>query len=202
MTNVWRPQMTKELEKGQTISLEGESGTGLRRVGLGLGWEAADKGAFAGASSQNSVDLDVSCAMFDRHRNILDLIWYQQLVSEDGSIVHTGDNRSGEKEGAGDDEQIIIDLTRVPASVTSLLFAVTSFHGQKFDEVENAYCRLEDKAGDREVARYWLKSGGRHQAQIVARIYRHGDGWKMHAIGAPVNGRTLEDLIPAVAEFL
>ncbi len=194
--------MVLSLEKGQTISLEKESGARMRRVCVGLGWEAADRRAFAGAASPNSVDLDVSCAVFDAHRNIVDLVWYQQLTSMDGSIVHTGDNRSGEKEGAGDDEQIIVDLTRVPASVTSLVFAVTSFHGQTFDEVENAYCRLADKMGDREVARYGLKTGGGHHAQIVAKIYRYAGGWKMNAIGEPVNGRTLEDLIPAATQFL
>jgi tellurium resistance protein TerZ len=71
---------------------------------------------------------------------MVDIVWFRQLQSKDGSIKHSGDNRTGA--GEGDDEQIIVDLSRIPANVKSLVFTVNSFTGQNFSQVENAYCRI------------------------------------------------------------
>jgi len=114
--------------------------------------------------------------------------------------VHTGDNRTGD--GDGDDEQIIVDLDKIPATVKSLVFTVSSYTGQTFAEVENAYCRLVDNSNKNEVARYTLSSQGSHTAQIMAKLYRHNGEWKMHAIGENGTGRTIADLLPKIVVHL
>ena len=88
---------------------------------------------FGGGGSNDSIDLDASCIMFDASKQPIDAIWFGQLQSKDGSIVHTGDNRTGA--GDGDDEVINVDLSRIPAHVQSLVFTVNSFTGQTFEKL-------------------------------------------------------------------
>ena len=194
--------MSVNLQKGQKISLDKEAGGGLSRVTMGLGWDAIkSKGFFGfGGGKSDAVDLDASVVMFDESNKPVDVIWFRQLKSKDGSIVHTGDNRTGA--GDGDDEQITVDLSAVPASVKALVFTVNSFTGQTFATVENAYCRLINAANQQEVARFNLSVTGSHSAQIMAKLYRHGGEWKMHAIGENGNGRTFDDLMPQITVHL
>lgn len=181
--------MGVSLSKGQRISLNKEAGGGLTKAVMGLGW---DTGA-------EDIDLDASCLMFDGAKNLVDTVWFRQLKSNDGSIQHTGDNRTGA--GAGDDEQIIVNLAAVPAAVTNLVFVVNSFTGQRFSQVRNAFCRLVD-GGGKELARYDLSSAGEHTGQVMARLYRHGTEWKMHAIGEPATGRTFHDMLTNITPHL
>jgi tellurium resistance protein TerZ len=193
--------MTVNLQKGQKISLDKEAGGALSRVTMGLGWDAIKKGGIFGFGAKTeSVDLDASCVMFDDQNRTVDVVWFRQLKSQDGSIVHTGDNRTGA--GDGDDEQIIVDLSRVPANVRSLVFTVNSFTGQTFAQVENAYCRVVNAANNQEVARYDLSVQGEHTAQIMAKLYRHNGEWKMHAIGENGRGRTFDELLPQITPHL
>jgi tellurium resistance protein TerZ len=194
--------MAINLQKGQKISLSKESGGALTQVVMGLGWDAKKvsvgllKGMFGGGGASDSIDLDASCVLFDEQNKVVDTVWFRQLKSRDGSIVHTGDNRTGD--GDGDDEQIIVALDKVPANVKSLVFTVSSFTGQTFDAIDNAFCRLVDSSTNNEVARYTLSSQGSHTAQIMAKVYRHNGEWKMHAIGENGNGRTIESLLPQI----
>ena len=192
--------MSVSLSKGQRVSLTKGGGGTLTKVRMGLGWDAVKKkGLFGGLKSQ-SIDLDASCLMFDGQGQLVDQVWFQQLRSADGSVVHTGDNRTGA--GDGDDESILVDLLQVPAQVASLVFVVNSFTGQDFTQIENAYCRVVDETTAGEVARYALSGSGRHNAQVMAKLTRDGQGWAMTAIGAVANGRTFHDLLPAVAGHL
>jgi tellurium resistance protein TerZ len=191
--------MTISLVKGQKISLDKESGGGLQKVVMGLGWDPVKKkGLFR--TRTVDIDLDASCALFDASKRPVDFVWFSQLRSRDGSIVHTGDNLTGQ--GEGDDEQIIVDLPRVPADVISLVFTVNSFRGQTFNEVENAYCRIVDSRNNSEIARYTLSGGGAYTAMIMAKLYRHGGEWKMHALGEQTSGQVVEELVPAMVPFL
>ena len=193
--------MSVSLQKGQKISLDKEAGGALTRIVMGLGWDAIKKkGLFGFGSKSESVDLDASCVLFDEANRPVDTVWFRQLKSKDGSIVHTGDNRSGA--GDGDDEQIVVDLTAVPAQVKSLVFTVNSFTGQNFSQVENAYCRIINAADQKEVARLDLSVQGAHSAQIMAKLYRHNGEWKMHAIGENGSGRTFDDLMPQMTAHL
>jgi tellurium resistance protein TerZ len=193
--------MAISLAKGQKISLEKEAGSSLTSIIMGLGWDVAQKKGFLGKlSGPATVDLDASCVMFDANKQSVDAIWFQQLKSKDGSIIHTGDNLTGE--GDGDDEQIIVDLSRVPASVQALVFVVNSFTGQNFSQIENAFCRVVNGTNNQEIARYNLSAQGAHTAQIMAKIYRHNGEWKMHALGEIASGRTFHELMPSMQASL
>lgn len=196
--------MAVSLQKGQKISLDKEAGGTLTRVKMGLGWDVASSqksggflgGLFGGSGGNDSIDLDASCIMFDNNKQPMDAIWFGQLTSKDGSIQHTGDNRTGA--GDGDDEVINVDLSRIPANVQSFVFTVNSFAGQTFERVSNAFCRIINANNNSEVARYNLSAQGSHTALILAKVYRHNGEWKMHAIGETASGRTFHDLMPAI----
>src|SRR3954462_1035450 len=193
--------MAVSLAKGQSCSLVKRDGGTLTQVRMGLGWDAVKKkGLFGGLKSQ-TIDLDASCLLFDATGRLVDQVWFQQLRSADGSVQHTGDNLTGD--GDGDDESIIVDLTRVPPAVTQIVFTVNSFTGQDFSQIENAFCRLVDETTGDELARYDLTGSGRHNAQIMAKVSRGAGGaWSMTAIGATASGRTFQDLLPATAAHL
>ncbi|WP_436787369.1 TerD family protein [Yinghuangia sp. YIM S10712] len=190
--------MSVNMVKGQRLSLEKQGGGQLTLVRMGLGWDAIKKKGLFG-SRERDVDLDASCVLFAEQQPV-DAVYFGHLVSDDGSIRHTGDNLTGA--GDGDDESIIVDLSRVPVHVTQIIFTVNSFQGQTFQEIENAFCRIVDETNGQELARYTLSGGGPHNAQVMAKLYRHGDGWKMSAIGEPANGRTFTELMPALAAHL
>jgi tellurium resistance protein TerZ len=198
--------MAVNMIKGQKISLAKESGGALSKVTMGLGWDPVKAkkkgilGSLFGGAQNTSIDLDASCALFDENKVSQDFVWFSQLKSRDGSIVHTGDNLTGD--GEGDDEQIIVDLNKVPANIKYLVFTVNSFRGQTFNEVENAYCRLVDNATKKEVARYALSGGGDFTAMIMAKLYRHEGEWKLHALGEPANGQVVQELLPKIAAAL
>jgi tellurium resistance protein TerZ len=183
------------LSKGQKVSLTKDGGGTLTRVRMGLGWDAVKKRGLFGSKAQ-TIDLDASCLLFDAAGQLQDQVWFSQLKSKDGSVLHTGDNRTGA--GDGDDESIIVDLQRLPSNVGTLVFVVNSFTGQNFSQIENATCRLVDNATETEIARYELTGSGTHNSQVMAKVSRDGAGWSMKAIGAVANGRTFNDLEPAV----
>ena len=193
--------MAINLQKGQKISLEKEAGGALASVVMGLGWDVAKKkGLFGFGGGNQSIDLDASCFMFDDNNQPVDLVYFGHLSSNDGSIQHSGDNRTGE--GDGDDEQIAVNLARVPAHIKSLVFTVNNYTGQDFSQVENAYCRLVDGQSGKEIARYDLSAQGSHNAQIMAKLYRHNGEWKMHAIGENGRGETPDRLLPQIMPHL
>lgn len=189
------------LAKGQKISLEKESGQKLNSVMLGLGWDQKKaKGFLAAFKNTEEIDLDSSCLMFDANKDLLDVVWFRQLMSKDGSILHSGDNRTGV--GSGDDERIIVELQAVPANIHYLVFTINSFTGQSFSSVENAYCRLVNQANGEEIARYNLSGGGNYRAQIMVKLYRHDGEWKLHAIGESGDGQTFLELVPTIQSQL
>jgi tellurium resistance protein TerZ len=183
------------LSKGQTLSLEKSSGGSLTHIRMGLGWDPVKPKGFFGKlmGGGDSIDLDASCLLLDSGKQPLDLVWFRQLTSQDGSVKHSGDNLTGE--GSGDDETITIALSDLPAAVHSLVFTVNSFRGQTFDQVENAFCRLIDLSSNTEVARYELSEKGQHTGVVMAVVTRSGGGWTVRAIGNPTHGRTAQDLV-------
>jgi len=184
------------LSKGQAISLEKSDGGTLTAVRMGLGWKAAQRRGFFGKRTKE-IDLDASAVLF-ADKQPVDVVFFRHLVSDDGSVKHTGDNLVGGAGQGGDDEAIMVDLQRVPVHIDQIVFTVNSFTGQTFAEVENAFCRIVDESTGEEMARYTLTGGGQYTAQIMAKVHRHGSGWQMTAIGEPTNGRTFQDLMPAI----
>lgn len=184
--------MTVSLSKGQKIDLRKQA-PGLARVRMGLGWDPVKSGLLARlVGGGGAIDLDASCLIYDSGRRLLDTVWFRQLRSRDGSVSHSGDNLTGD--GEGDDETIRVDLDRLPAAATALVFTVNSFRGQTFDAVENAVCRLIDEASGREIARFDLREKGPHTGVIMAVLSKRDGAWTMVAVGKPAGGRTAEDL--------
>lgn len=191
--------MAVNLSKGQRITLEKQGGSTLTKVRMGLGWDPIKKKAgFFGSlmGGGGDIDLDASCLLLDAQKNLLDVVWFRQLQSKDNSIKHSGDNLTGE--GSGDDEIIYVDLTRIPSGVAHLAFAVCSFRGQTFNEVENAFCRLVDDSNNTELARFNLSDKGSHTGVVMAIISRDGSNWQMKAVGTPTAGAIANDMMPAV----
>lgn len=192
--------MSVNLSKGQAISLQKQDGGNLSAVRMGLGWKAAPRRGLFGRRSKE-IDLDASAVLF-AGREPKDVVFFRHLVSDDGSVRHTGDNLVGGAGQGGDDEAILVDLQRVPVHIDQILFTVNSFTGQTFEEVENAFCRLVDESNGEELARYTLTGGGQFTAQIMAKVNRTDGGWQMTALGSPTNGRTFQDLLPAMVPHL
>ncbi|MDQ8044974.1 MAG: TerD family protein [Solirubrobacteraceae bacterium] len=200
--------MSISLEKGQKVSLTKESGGSLTKVKLGLGWDAVQasgggggRGFFkrlAAAATEKSIDLDASAVLLDGSGQVLDIVWFSQLKSKDGSVQHTGDNLTGE--GDGDDESILVDLTAVPAAVQTLAFTVTSYSNQGFNEVANAFVRVVDETNGSEFARYELTATGPYSAMVIAKVAREGSGWQMAALGTTGQGKTVKDVLPLVQQ--
>lgn len=194
--------MSVNLSKGQQISLSKSDGGELTAVRMGLGWQAAQrKGFLAKLAGPREIDLDASALLFAGGQ-LADVVFFQHLISDDGSVRHLGDNLTGGAGAGGDDEVVLVDLGRVPAHVDQIVFTVNSFTGQTFAEVQNAFCRLVDETNGQELARYTLSGGGTYTAQIMAKLHRAGRGWELKAIGEPATGRTFQDLLPVIAGHL
>lgn len=189
------------LTKGQAISLKKSDGGTLRNVAMGTGWDGVKKkgGIFGFGGGQVDIDLDASALVY-RGKSQVDQIWFQQLSSSDGNIVHSGDNRTGD--GDGDDETISVDLNRLDASITALVFTVNSFAGQAFDQVANAYTRLVDLDTNQEIARFSLSDSGPHTGMVMAVLKRDGAGWTMKAIGERASGRTFHDMKDQIEQYV
>jgi tellurium resistance protein TerZ len=196
--------MGLSLSKGQSLSLTKADGGNLSKVRMGLGWDSAapvKRGLFSRGKAAE-VDLDASAIFFDAAGKVLDTVWFQQLNSNDGSTRHTGDNLTGA--GDGDDETILVDLTKVSPAVSHIVFVISSYSQQTFDLVENAFSRLVDdsSAGTPEVARYQLTDSGPHTAMIMSKVSRDGAGWTFKAVGERATGRSAMDLLTAAAKVL
>lgn len=193
--------MSVNLVKGQKISLKKEAGETLASVVMGLGWDQKKKkGILDFFKSEDTIDLDASCILFDEHKRVVDNVWFRQLKSRDGCIQHSGDNRTGT--GEGDDEQITVNLSDIPSSVKYIAFTINSFSGQSFTSVENAFCRVINKSNNKEIARYNLSGGGDYTAQLMVKLYRHDGEWKIHAIGEGMHGVTFQDILPLIEPHL
>lgn len=192
--------MAISLEKGSTLSLKKSDGGHLTKVLMGLGWDEVKqqkKGLFGGfGQSGGAIDLDASVLMLDGSGRVLDTVYYgsPNLRSKDGSVRHAGDNLTGA--GDGDDEQISVDLSAVPASVQSLVFVITSYSGQTFDQIENVFCRLSDVSSGREneIVRFDLKERANQTGMVMAKVYRSGSEWVFAAVGTAGRGKTAHDL--------
>jgi tellurium resistance protein TerD len=175
--------MAINLNKLQGINL-GKVEPGLKNVIVGLGWDCGDIQA----------DLDVSVFMLGTNNKIPAeeyFVFYNNKVSPDGSVIHSGDNRTGE--GEGDDESIRIDLSRINTSVIQLMFVV-SIHeaenrGQSFGMIQNAYIRIYNELTSKVIASYILteKVPGA-DVMIMGRLFRTDNLWEFQAMGDGYNG--------------
>ncbi|HBO6306284.1 MULTISPECIES: TerD family protein [Pseudomonas] len=173
--------MAVSLSKGSNVSLSKEA-PGLSEVIVGLGWDPR-------VTDGTEFDLDASIFVTGESGKVLNdasFIFYNNKKSQDGSVEHLGDNRSGQ--GDGDDEQVNVKLTGLAADVKKLVFAVTIHEAearkQSFGQVSNAYIRVLNKADGKEIARYDLsEDASTETAMIFGELYRHNDEFKFKAIG-------------------
>lgn len=181
------------LQKNQTVSLVKGGRPLLSQVKMGLGWEPAFRG--------KDIDLDASVIAYGPQRNHLDSCYFGKLSILNGAIKHSGDNLTGE--GAGDDEVIVVDLGRIPAEATGLVFTVNSFSGQKFTEVAKAYCRLIDASTGEELVRFDLTNAEPQTGVMMAKLIKQFSGeWEMTALGNFVKARTVRGMVKPSAEAL
>ncbi|WP_432355984.1 TerD family protein [Sporosarcina sp. A2] len=179
--------MAITLSKGQKIDLT-KTNPGLVRGVIGLGW---DTNKYSGSKE---FDLDASAFLVDennRCQNDTDFIFYNNLEHPSKSVIHTGDNRTGE--GDGDDEQVIVDFSKIPAYVNRIGITVTIHdapeRSQNFGQVSNAFVRLSDEATGEELLRFDLGEDFSIETAVVfCELYRHGDEWKFNAIGSGFSG--------------
>ncbi|MER1986386.1 MAG: TerD family protein [Solibacillus sp.] len=179
--------MAIQLSKGQRIDLTKDN-PALKNIIVGLGWDVKN---FDGGAE---FDLDASAFLLNEQgkcRQDSDFIFYNNLVSQDGSIEHTGDNRTGE--GDGDDEQIKVHLNKVSADVHRVAITVTIHDAetrrQNFGQVTNAFVRLVDEDLGSEILRFDLGEDFSIETAVVfCELYRHGNDWKFNAVGSGYQG--------------
>lgn len=178
--------MGVSLEKGANVSLTKEAGGNLTGVTVGLGWDPR-------VTSGEDFDLDASAFIVDASGKVPSNDWFvyfNNLKSPDGTVVHTGDNLTGD--GDGDDESINIDLANLPPTIEEIVIPVTIFKakergGQNFGGVDNAFIRVCDQTG-RELARYDLgEEFALEEAVIFGKVYRMDGEWKFKAVGQGFN---------------
>ncbi|MFB8240361.1 TerD family protein, partial [Kitasatospora purpeofusca] len=193
LTKVTLDKGRVSLTKGGSVSLEKNGKPFLSSIRMGLGWEPAGRG--------RNIDLDASCLAFDAKREKLDTAWFMKLGIFNGSIVHSGDNLTGE--GGGDDESITVHLNGLPPEVCGLVFVVNSFSGQKFTEVKNAYCRLVDAGTNQELVRFDLTHSESRTGVVMCKLVRQYSGeWVMTAIGEYVDAKTARAMVKPAASML
>ncbi len=179
--------MSISLSKGQKIDLS-KASPGLARSVIGLGW---DTNKYSGGAD---FDLDASAFLVGENgkvQNDLDFIFYNNLKGGNDSVIHTGDNRTGE--GEGDDEQIKIDFSKVPNHIHKIAITVTIHDAvqrrQNFGQVSNAFIRVVNEDNNEEVLRYDLAEDfSVETALVVCEIYRHNGEWRFSAVGSGFEG--------------
>ncbi|HEY0687613.1 MAG TPA: TerD family protein [Kribbella sp.] len=173
--------MSVSLTKGGNVSLSKEA-PGLTAVIVGLGWDVR-------STTGADFDLDASAILLNAGGKVVSdkhFVFFNNLTSPDGSVEHTGDNLTGE--GEGDDETIKVNLATVPAEVARIVFPVSIYDAdtrrQSFGQVTNAFIRVVNAAGEKEIARYDLtEDASTETAMLFGELYRNGPEWKFRAVG-------------------
>lgn len=180
------------LQKGQRISLA-KKGDALSKLMVGLGWDEA-------AGAGDDFDCDAAVLMLSAEGKVAgkgSLIYFGNLESKCKSVIHQGDNLTGE--GEGDDEQIMVELDKVPEDIHKLVFVVTIYkcaqRKQHFGMIANAFIRVVNLSDNQEMSRFNLTEDySGMTALIVGEIYRHNDEWKFAAVGQGTTDTSLEEI--------
>lgn len=191
--------MSVSLQKGQKVSLSKEN-PGLSRIIVGLGWdEVKRRGGFFAPKPQD-IDCDASAILLQNGKfvNKGDVVYFGNLTHASGSVKHMGDNLTGA--GEGDDEQIVIELQRVPMQYDRIVIVVNIYAAyqrkQDFGLIENAFIRVVNGANGQEILKYNLSENyGGKTAMIFGEVYRHNGEWKFNAIGQATNDGSVSELV-------
>jgi len=169
--------MTINLQKGQRVSV------GLQRVTVGLGWDPAETG--------EDFDLDTTACMLGENKKMPSkdfFVFYSNPQSPDGACKSTGDDRTGDNSAEGDDEQILVDLTKISPQITTIVFSASIHEAdekrQNFGQVHNSYIRICDTATEEELFRFDLTEDHSTETAIeFGQLYLHNGEWKFTATG-------------------
>ena len=195
--------MSISLQKGQKVSLTKES-AGLSNVLVGLGWDAAvpeKKGFFAALTGSVTADIDCDATAIllknGKFTDKNDVVYFGNLTHKSGTVRHMGDNLTGD--GDGDDEQILIDLSKVPAEYDRIVVVVNIYNcvkrKQHFGMIKNAFIRIVDGKTNKEMCNYNLSDDySGMTAMIFGEIYRYKDEWKFNAIGQGTTDTNIGEL--------
>lgn len=196
--------MAISLQKGQKIDLT-KGRAGLSSIIVGLGWDPVKKGGgflgILGGSGGNNIDCDASVLLLNEQGKLQDskdLIYFGNKHSSCGSVNHSGDNLTGE--GAGDDEQVLINLNKIPSHIHKLVFVVNIYdcvsRKQDFGMIKNAYIRVVDASNQSELVHYNLTDNySGLTALFPGEIYRHNGEWKFNAVGQGTKDTALKEIV-------
>jgi tellurium resistance protein TerZ len=198
--------MAITLEKGQRINLEKSNGVKLLNVCVGVNWGAIESKGFFGQKKIEAVDLDASCATFDDNNKDIEVIYFRNLKSNNGSIKHSGDDLVGDTGGDDglDNEIISVDLTKLDSKVTKIAFVLNSFKGQDFKSIPFASIRLYEGTATKVnevIAKYDIANDstfGGKVSMVLGVLYKKNGEWKFNAIGESTNDRDLKGTLSTV----
>lgn len=192
--------MSVNLQKGQKVDLT-KGNAGLKTLVVGLGWDEAPKKFSLFGKRTEDIDCDASAILINENTGKLsgpvDVVYYGQLMHKSGAVRHCGDNLTGA--GDGDDEQIIVELNKVPAEFSKIVFVVTIYQAverrQNFGMIQNAFIRVVDADKGTELCKYNLSENyGGKTAMIFGEVYRYNGEWKFGAIGEPTNDNGIAEI--------
>ena len=189
--------MSVKLQKGQKVSLSKEH-AGLSKIIVGLGWDEVQQQRSFFAPKPQDIDCDAFALLLvdGKLASSQDIVYYGSLKHNSGSVVHMGDNLTGA--GDGDDEQIVIDLNRVPAQYDRIVLAVNIYQAyerrQHFGMIQNAFIRLVDARNNNEMCIYNLTENYSNQtAMLFGEVYRYNGEWKFNAVGQGTTDGSISD---------
>ncbi len=201
--------MSVNLVKGQKVELRKTDGGDLKRVMIGLGWDAIErdtaekKGFFSalfGSNDAPDIDCDAS-AMLCVGGKVVDLddvVYFGNLIHSSDAVRHMGDNLTGD--GEGDDEEIFVDLVSLPAEYDKIIFTVNIYKArerkQHFGMIKNAFIRICDAENNQELLRYNLSENYDNMTALVfGEVYKYNDTWKFSAIGQATQDNSISELV-------
>ena len=189
--------MSVKLQKGQKVSLSKEH-AGLSKIIVGLGWDEVQQRRGLFAPKPQDIDCDAFALLLVNGKltNNKDIVYFGNLSHYSGSVKHMGDNLTGA--GAGDDEQIVIDLNNVPGQYDRIVLAVNIYKAfnrrQHFGMIQNAFIRLVDGRNNNEMCIYNLTENySGMTAMLFGEVYRYNGEWKFSAIGQGTNDGSIGD---------
>jgi len=200
--------MAISLQKGQRISLEKSSGGALQKLCVGANWGAIEKKGLLGGKKMVAVDLDLSVALFDSNKTLVDLVYFGQLQAKKGGIKHSGDDTEGDVGGDDglDNEVVSIDLSAIDSNADQVVFILNSYKNQDFKDIPFASVRIYEGTASRvdEVfATYDIANDEKFAgsvAMIMGKMYRHNGAWKFSAIGDSTKDSKLQQIVKAVQQ--
>ena len=191
--------MSISLQKGQKVSLTKEN-AGLSKVIVGLGWDEVQQKRGFFAPKPQPIDCDASAFLLKNGKltDPKDVVFFNNLRHESGTVQHMGDNLTGA--GEGEDEQIMVDLAKIPSEYDRIVLVVTIYQAvqrkQHFGLIQNAFIRLVDASKNTEMCKYSLTDDySGMTAMIFGEVYRHNGEWKFNAIGQGTNDPGLPELV-------